>query len=505
MRGPRERREERTVVALVEPRATQAAAVSCASMAALYRTALSHRCRRCRAAIAPGSVVIDRTRAIEEVASWVYHPACLIDVDPADARRALDPEAVFVAYALDGAEPNGAPRFSSRQWRGAEIALPERDALFALADERVRRTQALVQRARDKRRKKMDPSDARLARDEITRDARGCPRVSLHFAFFGRDARGSDLSAKVLIDATIRSQKREYVLAEARAIAEPELPWQPFVGALCLWASGVELGRDALAKLSLWKAHGVATPAFVVLGARSAQRDRCEQRARWLLDQAGFSADRALVCFAETLTDESVDALGERLDEHVQIEGARVEPVIDAREGAVALLESALRDERVDAYATALETVKKRVRGMPVELTARAANLAVRALAHPPARKAALALIEALPPASDVSGMRALWLELYLSSATMSSFCYALYRQLVRAEDRATTYAIAERLMREPRDAAATEIMLNMIHACPDRALSEPLQRWGESLADDDPRKALVLRSARYLLAAPRR
>lgn len=473
-------------------------------MPALYRSELAHVCRRCRAPIAVGSVVIDRSRSIEEPASLVYHPACMIDVDPAGARRALDPDAEFLAYIPDGTQPNGMPVYRTRAWRGAALALPDRDALFALAAARAQRIvelSAVAKRKRSASPPSLEPD--RSAVDALARDARGCPRVSLHFAFFGRDARWSDRSARVLIDASFRSPKREYVLAEDAKRPPPELPWQPYVGALCLWAADVALGRAAVERLVQWRVCSVDTPAFFVLGASSRDRDGCERAARAALDQAGFAADRALVCFADELCDESVASLAQRLDEHLALPSRAPATALDPRDAAVAELDRAVREGRVDAYASVLAMVKKRARRLSPACKSLAADAAVRALAHGPARKAALALIEALPPASDVSVMHALWREMYAVSNRMNSLSYALFEQLVRAKDGATTRVLFDALINDEPSEAASMSLMSLLHRCPNGALFEPMRAWSEALSDADPRKTTAQNLTAYLRNKP--
>lgn len=475
-------------------------------MSALYRTALPHRCRRCREPIEVGSVVIDRFRSLEEASSSIYHPACLIDVDPNAAHAALVPNAVFVAWIPNGSDASGTPLWTTRKWTGSDVPLADREALVALCAQRTDRIAALYDEASSKRRRKVAEATTKTARDEISRDPKGRPRVSLHFAFIGRDHLNNPFDSERLADQTLRSPLREYVLVETAKKPPIELPWQPFVGALCFVSSYAKLTKHALDRFLQWKALDAPTPALFIIGPAGAARDERERDVRVLLDQAGFFADEAAVLCAETIDDESIASLGALLDESVTIEGATEEAVADLRERAVSVLESTVRERRAEAYVGALSFVRRNARGMTPAMKATAAECAMAALSHEPARRAAIALIQALPPAEDVAPLRELWLQSLRASKRLPTGAEELFKELVRAKDKRCFHELAALLAAEKKPSARSEAWLTLFESCTDRAVAEPLKTWADSIDAKDPRKPKALAVAERLssLAAPR-
>lgn len=427
----------------------------------------------------------------------------MVDVDPIAARDALALDATFTAYIPDGSDASGTPLYTTRQWRGSDVALPERESILALATDRAQRVRSLREEAKSKRRRKVTESETKTARDQISRDAKGRPRVSLHYAHIGRDSLLLEAEAKVLVDQTILSSRREYVLVESRKELVVDLPWQPLVGALCVISSQMKITKNVLDRFVQWKTLGTPTPVLFILALAGPERDERAVLARALLDEAGFIADEAAVLCAEKLDEESVAALACTLDEVVTIEGAREEAVSDLRERAVAMLESTVQERRVDAYKSALTLVRKHARGMTAAMKASAVKCAMEALSHEPARRAAIGLIQALPPAEDVAPMRALWLELLSESRTVPVLANTLLDELVRANDTQCFDALVELLRKERNPSTRSEAWLSAFDRCTVRTPAEPLKTWVDTLVDKDPRKAAATTAVARLQGMP--
>jgi hypothetical protein len=461
-------------------------------MAALFVTQWRHNCRRCSDSIAVGEVVIDRRLATDDpTSSTVYHPRCLLDVDPWSTRDALDPQAMLQEWVANPDPDPAQPRWVAVDNARSAVDFADREALLSVARSRLARMNALEHDASARRRRKVAEPAPRAPRNEMSVDRKGRPRVSLILGYVGREHLGdSTLLANFFVDDTITSSLREYALIEAQKNSPVDLPWQPIVGALCVASSYTKITRRAIERFLQWKAMDLPVPALFIVGPPGAQRDQCERALRALLDDAGFVGDEAAVCCASSLDRDGMVALGAALDEAVSLDAPREEALVDERARVLAALEAAFEEQRRDAYAAALALVQKRSRGMSAEMKARAARCAARCLAHEPAQKLALAVIQALPPVKDPAELRAAWIDELRAARSVSKTATAIELELLRAKDAGMHRALLALICAEPKAAARSARWIGMLSSSVDRSIAADLKTWAESLSPKDPRRS---------------
>jgi hypothetical protein len=461
-------------------------------MAALFVTQWPHNCRRCADPIAVGEVVIDRRLVSDDAtSSTVYHPRCLLDVDPWSTRNALDPQAMFQQWVANPDPDPAQPRWLAVDDARTAVEFADREALLSVARSRLARTSALEHDAAARRRRKVAEPAPRAPRNEMSVDRKGRPRVSLIVGYVGREHLGdSILLESVFVDDSISSSLREYVLVEMQKHAPLDLPWQPIVGALCIASSYTKITRRAIERFVQWKSMDLPVPALFIVGPPGAPRDQCERTLRALLDDAGFVGDEAAVCCAASLDRDALVALGAALDEGISLDAARDEPALDERTRALSALETACEEQRRDAYAAALTLVHKRSRGMSAEMKARAARCAARCLAHEPAQKIALAVIRALPPVKDPVELRSAWIDELRDARLVSKTATAIELELLRAKDAGMHRALLALICAEPKAAARSARWIGMLSSSRDRAIAGDLKTWAESISPKDPRRS---------------
>ncbi len=475
-------------------------------MATLLVARFAHHCRRCGDALDVGDVIIDRSLVEDtESSTSAYHPECVLDVDPYAVRVCMDSTAVFQQWIAAPDSTPADPRWVLRSFSGGAINYPRRDELLALARTRVERIEELHREASARRRRKVTEPAQRAARSEISRDRKGRPRVSLLCAYIGREHLGDSgfIETQVLVDDTVTSSLREYVLVEMQKHAPVEFPWQPIVGAISVASTHTKITRRSIERFLQWKSMDLPEPVLFLVGPAGAQRDQCERTLRALLDEAGFVGDNATVHCASELTRECLSALGAALDEAISIEAPSVEVDLDARARALAVLEEVTREQRRDAYSGALALVHKQSRGMSAEMKARASLCAARCLAHEPAQKIALALLQSLPPLKGPAVLREAWISELSESRTVSKAATAIERELTRAKDSAMHAALLALIRAEKKASARALAWLATLASATDHSVASDLKTWADSLDDKDPRKqkalevtALVERSA---------
>jgi hypothetical protein len=452
----------------------------------LYRTRWPHVCRRCLGPIAAGDAAIHRADDRETASSaFFYHPDCLIDVDPEAAILGFESALAWDESSSETAEPglyNVAPE---------SIGCPKFRALRATARKRADQWRARHNRSVGSRRS----AALRFARpslDRMSRDRQGRPRVSLLCVRLDTGSLGDE---RVFVDSTLVSSRREYVLVEMTAGEPVELPWQPFIGALCIVSPSAKPTRRLIERFVRIEAMGIAAPMLVLLGPAGAARDRCERTLRGLLDESGFAGDLAVSFCAETLDAAAAAALGAALDETLSIEAPDVGN--DGRASAVAVLEEICRDEREPSYVSALVATRKRSDTLDAALRARASRCAAHCLGYAPARRAAVELLSSLAPLEDPAPLRTAWLAELGRGRDVSKLARLLEAELVRCKDRGMWSALLDVLRAEKKRSTSFSARLALLRSSRDRAIAADLKTWADST---DAPSALELRATAWFI-----
>lgn len=287
-------------------------------------------CRRCGARIERDeAVLVQRTTTPYALdprgLSRAFHPRCAVDVAPLVARK-----------ALLQSKPRDAPA--------------DRDSLVALATQRL-----TVKRADHAEEPAVEPA----------RDPLGRPRCWVLFLCSPPDPspRSADtplLDAEhALVDATLRSSVREYVLRPHERMRDTERdPAQPTVAGLFWQRTDVGVSHQLRGKLVQWRALELTAPALVVVGPGAddpAVRDPIVRTLRALLEGAGFEADDAPVVAGPRITNALLDELALALDSRVA--SAKNDVRASRVDRALALLDEVLASERTDALESALKNL----------------------------------------------------------------------------------------------------------------------------------------------------
>lgn len=142
----------------------------------LLRVSRPFECRRCREVIATGEAAI--VQVVTSRYKWgAYHPGCLLDVSPHNLERAL---------SASVAQPRSTLRGPIASWsldaviQPAEIMFEGRTELFEKAKKRVALFNEIADDEKRRRRRKVVEGEAPPPRiEEIARDPKGRPRVSV--------------------------------------------------------------------------------------------------------------------------------------------------------------------------------------------------------------------------------------------------------------------------------------------------------------------------------------
>jgi hypothetical protein len=287
-------------------------------------------CRRCGARIARGdAVLVQRTATPYALdprgVSRAFHPRCAVDLAPLVARTAL-------------------------QQAKAPDAPDDHDSLVALATERLTARR---------------PDSAAEPAVEPARDPLGRPRCWVLFLCSPPDPSPQSPDAPLydaehaLVDATLRSSVREYVLRVHERTRDTERdPAQPTVAGLFWHRTDVKVSHQHRRKLVQWRALELTAPALVVVGPGAddpAVRDPIVRTLRTLLEGAGFEGDDAPVVAGTRVTTALLDELALALDSRVT--AAKNDGRASRVERSLALLDEILANERTDALESALKNL----------------------------------------------------------------------------------------------------------------------------------------------------
>lgn len=336
----------------------------------LKRVTSETPCRRCGDVMHPGEwlcrswIYIDPST--EETKTIYYHPACAIDVDAKNAALAFAPARLS---------------FES-EWRTATPH--EQEALApieALANQRA----AAIERLAEDREKIADGEKVAPWTIEPAADRKGRPRVRVRFG--GNASSGNAYTPvfeRCVPDWTVRSAKREYVLAPAAASIQNsgDDPSQPVVAALFGTRINVKIVGSQRDKVRAWRAEGLPTPIVWLVGADPKDKKSTDSKVlelRELLASAGYEADDAIVLATEHIDEAAFAAVASALDELLD-RGAKVEDVsrTPAIERAIALLETVIEEGRTEAWRAAIERARSLLAEGSDEQRARVAELSAK-------------------------------------------------------------------------------------------------------------------------------
>jgi hypothetical protein len=215
-------------------------------------------CVRCGATIEPeeASIGVEVRRNVLDT-NGLFHPMCLVDLDPWAVERVLSREDDRVGLSL------------RRQLRAR---LDERRRAF----DRVQRASAWEASA--------EAQDDRGI--ELDRNREGLPCYTVWLGGTAASLLASPRS--ITLYPVLRSPLREYHFelcpTKSRLALRAE---QPLIGALLLFDTKKLVTNRIRNELVRWKTYEPPTPAIFIVG-RAKRRGAVEQKARALLDEAGF-------------------------------------------------------------------------------------------------------------------------------------------------------------------------------------------------------------------------
>lgn len=232
------------------------------------------------------------------------------------------------------------------------------------------------------------------------RDRLGRPRVRLRFA--GSLSGGSKHASEFdrhCPDWTFASSLREYVLVPhaTSSGARRNDPSQPVVGAVFGTTSTVKIVGKQRDKVHEWRSEGLPVPVLWVVDEQRLGATAIDEKVlalRAMLASAGYEADEAPVVSCKAINEASFASLGRALDAHTSTKDVRRQSLAQSPvDRAANLLETAIDEERVEAWPAALARAEALMGSATAEQRSRLVSLAIRCVTDPASHSAILAVI----------------------------------------------------------------------------------------------------------------
>jgi hypothetical protein len=320
-------------------------------------------CVRCGAPIEPGqaSIEVEVRRSVLDK-NGRFHPMCLVDLDPWFVARLLLREGNRLSLSL---QQQLRARLEQFRREGDRFL-----GLSAWAEVSV---------------EAQEPREI-----ELERNRQGLPCYTVLIGGTASSLLAG--SRSITLYSVLRSPRREYHFELCPTMSWPVIRrrW-PLIGGLLLFDTKKPVTKRVRNELVRWKTYEPPTPAIFIVG-RAKRWGAVEQKARAMLDEAGFQGDAAIVGSAEDVDEDLLTKLAALLDEAFSDRSTHEGRSI-GDDALVEQLRSALSASREEQLAPILEQIAREWRFAEQPQRETALDLAAQCLRFDPARRAAFSLL----------------------------------------------------------------------------------------------------------------